>query len=505
MKWREQHEEFKKLAIREGIARLEDLKEALPFGCAVPEVRIMRWLGQLLALPKEFASQRRYINRFKLGADPEFIFVDSKRVLRIDARSLELQQGLAFGMDNNGRLTEIRPYPSRSALNIVASILATLRWLAILYPVTLDYEWQAGAFLHGDGIGGHVHFGRKRPHRNLEVKALDTIEEELLQLKAYPLAEVLRRRQGDGRNHPYGLPGDIRFQQHGYEYRTFPSWLDNPELAFVTLVLSKLAVQNPTLTQGFPLLEATAARSQRIWNLLAYYKDIDDDARLALRIVARKFPTHLGGDFKKRWGIEKEGIPAILPKITFIPSCIKPSKTDAEELFNCFLNGKAPTFRVPEPTWTPTNPLKDYVMAIKDTNTWGAKGLGELLWDVVRHKSLIYVVANNRNMDYRYYFSIPKSMATVLPRNWANLTENKITVHAGDDKYIYSNEQRRGNSASFTECRRLLLQTIFPFWRISEVKADSLLQWQRMQVASRKRYSDTLLYGDMSLLDARYL
>jgi hypothetical protein len=492
MKYQTQREAFKRLMIQQGVSGHSQLEQALPFGCDAPGRLVDRWLDGMLTVPEEFSSQRRYVNRFKLGADPEFVFVAQGD--RKDAKSFSLQQGLAFGMDNNGRLVEIRPSPSRSAVNVVASILATLRWLAVLYPKTLLYEWTAGAYICGDGIGGHVHFGRKRPNRDLEVRALDSIEIELEALKMYPALEVARRRQPDSHNQTYGKLGDIRQQIHGYEYRTFPSWLDSPELAFLTITLSKLAVHNPGLVQGYVPLNMDRS-CQRMRNLLAYYKDVDDDARLALKILAKKIPTHAGGDFKKRWGIEQGTI--ISPTVQFIPSSIKPSSRDVQEMFDYLRDGKVLGMRVPTPTWGPLVPPADYTMTIHGVNTYQAKGLGELLWDVCQHKAFPYLICNVR--EYAgVYFLLPEKMVATLPAGWYSFCGNKIATHR--DNYILSTEWGR-KPEHFRECRRLLLETVLPYWQISKVKPDSWLQWSSgLRKKARVKFKGSLLHGQVASL-----
>jgi hypothetical protein len=498
MRFREQREAFMKLVVQQGIARQADLEAAMPFGCDVPPRIIDRWMRNMLEVPQDFSTQRRYVNHFRLGADPEFLFVAG--AVRIDARMVNgMAQGLAYGMDNNGRLVEIRPYPSRSAVGVVASILSTLRWLALNQPETLTYSWVTGAYLFGDGLGGHVHFGRKRPSRDLEVRALDAIDEELLGAKAYPVPEVLRRRQGDERNQRYGLPGDIRPQLHGYEYRTFPSWLDSPELAFLTITLAKLAVHSPQFVIGFPAFQDVSRHCQRLRNLLSCYKDIDDDARLALKIIARKFPVHIGGDFKARWGIAPPAM-TVGPKISFLPSSIKPTVEDIQEMFDYLDTGKALNFRVPTPTWGPLAPPEGYIMSISTVNTWQAKGLGEMLWDVCQAKDLKYIIINERAQDKRVYFSIPKELALRLPTGWQKFTKNHVRTH-GDARYIYSYEWARC-PATMQECRRILLQTVFPFWKVTEVKPDSVLQWKASLQAgkSSRKYLGEVLHGDIGQL-----
>lgn len=495
MKYQEQREAFKRLMIQQGICKLEQLNQALPFGCSVPQPKIDKWLNRLLEVPTGFSTQKRYVNRFKLGADPEFIF--TKNGQRQDAKNLDLQQGLAFGMDNNGRLTEIRPYPSRSALNVVASILSTLRWMTVFRPNTLLYNWQAGAYLMNDGIGGHVHFGRKRPGRDEEIRALDAIEEELEAVQAYPRAEILARRAGDAHNQHYGQFGDFRKQLHGYEYRTFPSWLDSPELAFLTITLAKLVVQNPVLAQGYIPLHSLDRHFQRIRNLLAYYKDMDDDARLALKLISKHFPVHIGGDFKGRWGIGP--IACSAKDILYIPSCIKPNAEDVLDVFAHLSEGQPLPCRVSVPTWGPLSPPKGYQMVISTVNTHGAKGLGELVYDVCSFQYSPFVLINNRELAKGVFFSIPKTLADTLPADWRRFTGHKIVVHQ-NDHYVYSSEQARAVS-TFMECRRLLLETVLPFWRISTVKADSHLQWKSMLVKTPKtRFVGKTLAGDLSAL-----
>lgn len=507
MKYQEQRDAFRKLLVQQGICRLDQLHEALPFGYSIPQHLVNKWLDRILSLPKDFSLQRRYVNRFKLGADPEFFFVDNGEP--VYAKHMGLAQGLAYGMDNNGRLVEIRPHPSRSALHVVASILLTLRWLAILCPKALDYEWVCGAFMFGDGLGGHVHFGRKRPGRNLEVKALDMIEDELLALKAYPVEEVHRRRLGDEHHQVYGMPGDIRKQLHGYEYRTFPSWLDSPELAFLTITLSKLAVYNPALLQGCAPFRQREQHYQRIFNLLSFYKDMDDDARLALRIVARALPTHIGKDFRKRWGLPSAPIVGEkLPVITCVPSSVKADASTVQELFKHFLGEQPLTFKIPVPTWSPLTPLEGYIPTITAVNTYQAKGLGELVWDVCHHKSLVYMLVNNREMRKDVFFQIPIKLANTLPLGWKKFCGGKIIVHTGESNVIYCGEKAR-EGANFNECRRLLLETVLPFWRLSQVKPDSAQQWRNTlrhtQKVQDNRYAGKLEYGASAALPLREL
>lgn len=491
MLYKDQREAFKRLLVQKGLSRLDELPEAMPFGCIVPQRIIERWLRNFLEVPTTFSRPRRFLNRFKLGADPEFVFV-SPDGLRYNASLLGLGQGLAFGADNNGRLAEIRPHPSRSALDVVASLWVTLRWLSLIRPKAAGFQWVSGAFIEGDGLGGHVHFGRKRPGRDNEVKALDFIDELLILLQMYPVRDVMRRRQGDQHRQIYGMPGDIRPQMHGYEYRTFPSWLDSPHLAFLTLTLSKLAVQTPWLIRG--CLPLPNLEHRRLLNLLAYFKDVDDDARLALLMLqGNKNIRHLGGDFRGRWGIVENAGRA---DVKFIPSSIKPSNEDIDAMFKHLKDGSPLPLMPPVPTWTPIAPPPGYEMVINAAQTIGHKGFGELLWDVCSNKECEYKITADRGGPGRSFFSIPDTLAKILPSGWERLCNHHITSYRGHGGIISWEVGR--TVANLAESRRLLLETVFPFWSIRSVKPESWATWQatsRAIALKKHRNKCPMVYG----------
>lgn len=470
-----------RIAIEHGLQSPEELCKFLPLGSSVPQEKLSGWLHQFFRLPKKFSDRRRYVNRFKLGADPEFIFANCDRATdgrviasaRVDASAMGLAQGPAFGADNNGRLAEIRPYPSRSAVEVVASILCTLRWMVTQVPSIVSYEWLSGAYLLDDGLGGHVHFGRKRPNRKLEVEALDSIEEGLLYLGVYPKDQVDRRRAGDARRQIYGALGDFRLQQHGYEYRTFPSWLDSPELAFLTLVVSKLSVQMPDLYRfkgANPILEHA-----RLRNFLAYFKGVDDDARLALLMLDRGLPTQRGDNFAPRWGIKKENAPKKLVRIPIIPPCIKPDAQSVQEVFESLQSGKPLGFRVPEVTWAPTAPPKGYRMCSEFVNTILAKGLGELVWDLCCHESQhIYFQAGRQGT---YPLIIARDLLKRLPADWKRRFEGRASSSdLKANSVVIAPEWREGARA--VHMKRLLLNGLFPVWRVRDCKENSFQLWQ---------------------------
>lgn len=469
------------LAIEHGIQSIEEVAQYLPLGTDVGDARIRGWLTRLLKTPKAFAPRRRYVNRFKLGADPEFCFTTCTRSaggrilagpIRVDASTIGLAQGPAFGADNNGRLAEIRPWPSRSAVEVVASVLNTLRWLALLNDKAAGCEWECGAYLYDDGLGGHVHFGRKRPTRRQEVSALDSVEEGLLSLGIYPQDEQRRRRAGDARRQIYGALGDFRLQKHGYEYRTYPSWLDSPELAFLTITLSKLAVLKPGL---YKFLNSPREEF-RIKNFLSYFKFVDDDARLALIMLERGWPKHQGGDFRARWGIPDRVAPVTGIKI--VPPSFKPDKASIEEVFDRLATGKILPFRTPEINWQPTAPPRGYRMCIELCNTIQAKGLGELVWDLCVHNSQAIRICGASRGSRPIQMS--SDVIAMLPGDWKQRLKNIVRGEMPPGNIAIAPEYREGTRVR--QVRRLLLEFGLPIWDVRTCKEDSYDKW----LAARK-------------------
>jgi hypothetical protein len=491
-----------KLAIQHGLRSPAELMSYLPLGSSVPNPRLESWLQWLFRPPKHFSSRRRYVNQFKIGADPEFVFANTVKndlgevvgSTRCDAQTLGMSQGPAFGVDNNGRLAEIRPHPSRSAVEVVASILTTFRWMVLCMPKTLQLEWRAEPYLWDDGLGGHVHFGRKRPTRKEEVAALDMIEEGLVHLGVYPKDQVIRRRQGDARRQIYGALGDFRLQQHGYEYRTFPSWLDSPELAFFTLVVAKLAVQMPGL---YRFTGGDAAVEQaRLRNFLAYFKGVDDDARLALILLERGIPRQGKGHFGPRWGIEGRILRRTQPPAIITPS-IKPDAGSISEVFDYLLTGKPLGFRHPTPTWMPTEPPKGYTMCLQNTHTVQAKGLGEMIWDICcSDKMPVNFVQGHRDSTALIFDRM--TFAKFLTGNWRDKFEGHAALgDLGAGRIASAPEWREGSRAVWL--KKALLNGLLPVWRVKDVHADSYELWLKQTQSVIRKFIGSVLYASQKI------
>lgn len=435
-----------------------------------------------------FPKSPRLVNNFSLGADPEFVFEDPYYGARIDATNIGLKTGLAFGADQNGRLVELRPTPSKFALEVLASILVELRWLAAMHPETFNYYWRAGAFVFKDGLGGHVHIGSKHKEKDIRTRIqlaqredndklgpellhkLDILVAMLIKLGCFPERECAARIAGDAKGQFYGRDSDIRFQNHGFEYRTFPTWLDSPWLGYLVLVLSKLVTFDPSLIANTST-EAIQAASpkwleERIVNLLAYYQGMDDDARIAYSVYKQiGLPKFMGGDFKTRWGIVQ------YPLVTglYLPDSIQPTDADVQELW-AHLVKYAPLTGKPVCNWKKLP--EGYKHLLDTTATTGIKNWGELLQGLCIHRDMLGLVLTPVNG--RGGVRISKKFATRLPQHWQQLVPT-VTVGCNSDIEIGLNARE---PAQLKETRRILLSGAFPFWDIKDVGFMSYSLWK---------------------------
>lgn len=194
-----------------------------------------------------------------LGADPEFVlrkpdggFVSASRFLEKEG-----QVGHDAVVLSRSRvihpLAELRPRPCREPGELVGELHRTMRYAAGLIPDT-SLQWLAGS-MPGKWlpIGGHVHVSGIGLHEPL-IRALDNYV-------ALPL--VLAEGDAAGNRRPrYGFLGDCRRKRHGgFEYRSLPSWLASPELAYGVLALVQTVALEYRSLKRRPLDSADAQRA----------------------------------------------------------------------------------------------------------------------------------------------------------------------------------------------------------------------------------------------------
>lgn len=184
----------------------------------------------------ELKRERSRSGGVVLGADPEFLL--RRPDGRIASASKYMERGGRVGCDAvvlpRHRvilpLAELRPAPSSNPRELVRELRRTMREAADLIG-DRELAWLAGSMpAKGLPLGGHIHFSGVGLSERL-LRALDNY-------LALPL--VLLEGSAAGSRRPrYGFLGDFRRKRHGgFEYRSLPSWLATPELAFAVLALA---------------------------------------------------------------------------------------------------------------------------------------------------------------------------------------------------------------------------------------------------------------------------
>jgi len=426
-------------------------------------------------------GQGRRLNNFLIGSDPEFMFANPSGSTVIHAVNVGLKVGIAAGMDQNERLVELRPWPSTSVVEHLASILSTLRWLYRVYSTSRNLTWRAGAFFAGDGIGGHIHFGRKRPTRDKETQGLDGLALILAKSGLFPLGEWQRRMHGDERHQFYGQFGDTRPQLHGYEYRTLPSWLDSPLNAFVTLTASKLVVLDPEVTIPWAVKAVEEGfENNRLLALAKLYMNRDDDARLLYHILLqqRNF-QYIGGDFKARWGLNADILVTVPVEDYILPASIKAQPEEVKEIQNFLQNGVLLGFRESPSNFTHHVP-EHYEWLPNRITLSRRAGFGDLIHNMVHHR--------DHQIQIEYYND--RSRCMVSPDLWNRWNkreqvrfQNELNGSVCKDwngLLIVGISKQNCQVPMIKATRSILLDSgMFPIWKVDQVTPNSYTKWHQ--------------------------
>lgn len=462
--------------VQNGYSKVSDLPEQLTVG--LPSHLPQKWINRFYKSMKfeSLPCSHRLVNRFMVGADPEFVLVDPIRGTHVALEGLGLHVGPAFGSDLCGRLAELRPAASRFVLEVVASILTELRWMALTSPGLRDYNWVSKPYIGRDGVGGHVHLGRKRAEfQEREIKALDRMFQIMTAGEVFHKEGVAERR----RQTKYGRLGDFRSQRHGYEYRSMPTWLESPWLAYLTLTMAKLTTYNPSLVTGTVV---NVSPRKFIRNLLAFYKGMDDDALIAYNALETLgFPVQLGTDFRPAWGlVYPEDVHV---KAQYIPEIIPGTTEDIQALFTHFQTGKPLQPTIPIETWKKDLP-EDYELVLKYHRTIQNKAIGELVSGLVTHKSMrIGFESGHEGMWLKFYgpieiFPTKEQIHELLGAVTA------VSYSPGTPEVKISASIRESNEM-MANLKKLLMQTL-PVWKAEEVTAESFEKFNSKPVSVKK-------------------
>lgn len=239
-----------------------------------PQVVVDRWV-QRLRKPLPPVQGTRLANRFEMAVALEF-------GASFPAENLAGWLGFISAHNGKFRITTGR---SRSCLELVA---AMWRGLQALQRSTGE-ELHTGGFYNKRAFNSVVEFSRTTSGKLKAVYALDALYEAMLTARLLNPTETTHRLSGDGKYQRSGTPSDIRSYWSGFEYRSLPSFGESPLQMFVVLTLVKLALLRTEEVSSWAF--CTGKAQARLVNLLAAFKGIDDDARLAHWLVEQKWPV----------------------------------------------------------------------------------------------------------------------------------------------------------------------------------------------------------------------
>jgi hypothetical protein len=431
----------------------------------------------------------RHLNHFCVGSDPEFALADGHGHI-VGAYNCGLKVGLAAGCDQNERLVELRPWPSVSVVEHVAGILTALRWMhRTMPPETRTFPWRAGAFYAGDGLGGHVHFGRKRPTRTEETAALDGLANALKASGLFPVDEWNRRMQGDERAQQYGRPGDVRIQKHGYEYRSLPSWLQSPTTAFIAVAASKLAVLDPSITVNWSAKVPSVMGRDLLRGLAKLFKSRDDDAYVLYHLLTQRgdtvFDVDYRGNFAPAWGFEAGGNDArhLKAEESFIlPDLICPEPEEVVEMRNHLLLGYPLTFTKYPPNFRTELPDGNYQWVPLHVHPGRRSGFGDLVHNLVTHRHMPIIWDHTNHSPLQINGPLPhlwnRDEIDLFRRYCPGALINNNAIRDGRDTVI-SVPRDLTQTGTISGLRAILLQSgLFPVWTVEDVKANSFADWK---------------------------
>jgi hypothetical protein len=256
---------------------------------------------------------KNVVNRFKVGADPEFAVLDENSKLIFNAPPYEVDLTVKagrIGRDHSGRIWELRPEPSHSAYQVVVNVwkllnskaldkIANFRWKS----GGLAVPWKGGASNYNSlTLGGHVHFGFPTI-LDEQLAALAETTRLLEKLEILPSREC---RVRDGCAERWGADfGKMgrRYSTDRVEYRAPASWLDRPGQALMCLTVLKLVANAPgSLTTGHDA-------KHKLLSFLDFWSQKDVDAWLVLRLIEKRgFEVAQASpdeDFKPNWRKEE--------------------------------------------------------------------------------------------------------------------------------------------------------------------------------------------------------
>lgn len=188
------------------------------------------------------------MRKITIGADPEFVLIAKNKPLSAREVCNDWGNHNHFGREigQDGLVFELRPDPSTDVFAVVANIRKILRIHIQKHPYLKKCIFTGGHAVETQdrafAIGGHIHMDTKAED------AVGMLEDNKFQ---HFLNKIIYNGFmsiiNDKKNHAirkhigYGKANDFRNKGNGtIQYKTPPSWLVSPTLAFIFLALAKI-------------------------------------------------------------------------------------------------------------------------------------------------------------------------------------------------------------------------------------------------------------------------
>lgn len=283
--------------------KMDFTKQLVAYGIEnPPQKELKQWVGKFrtpLPVGENFLPQR-LANRFYIGCQPSVLMLYGGQ--KVSLAGLHVGKfGFLHAADECLRLQIPK---QRSCLQLVAGLAKALRYAVGLLNPDVGVKWMAGTGAANNSLTGPVSFGRLGVNRVREVAALDAVYLALLQARVFDTAKNKLRLDGDSHYRRRGLVGDVVRHSFGYEYQSFPSFLESPFQALLVLTLAKLAVLSSEEVSNWLYVEGNA--EAKILNLLAKYKGLDDDAKLVYWLISQQGFPRPTEDLVANWGAKAD-------------------------------------------------------------------------------------------------------------------------------------------------------------------------------------------------------
>jgi hypothetical protein len=302
----------------------------------------------------------------------------------------------------------------------------------------------------------------------------------------------MRRRSGR-----YGSASDVRPQVFGWEYRTMPTWIGSPEIAFIVLTLAKFTVLDPAgLEPEWTRATDNPTYAKGLVDRVArYYADRDSDAALLVNILKSRngliSKTDSTADIREAWGI-KPTKPYVERGLRMKPTAV--ADQDLVLQMRDRLLGKTKvvdaTKQAERCLWKCEKTMFPSADLVPNFSGTYRSKLCEVLVEAVSPKELSIYVDSDGNSRYVINVNVwSKTDAERVESKLKELNFNEVVRvsydrDTGYDYSIHVNEEVLHDPAHLNKVKKILLSGALPIAHYSASAA--LAEWRKKKSESKR-------------------